>query len=116
MDKIIELLLYTTFVFAILTRFRLIFNNHHIALLLSLFLYNLLFELFMGIYDKTAIKLNLILHSTSQALTSVAIFVAIYELLTQVPEMSETIRMFLISIVIGLITKGINKFYNFSRI
>lgn len=116
MDKIIELLLYTTFVFAILTRFQLIFSNHYVALALALFLYNLLFEIFMAIYDKAAIKLDLIMHSISQSLNSVAIFAIIYEILRQVPEMSESIRMFLISIVIGLITKHFNKYYNFSRI
>lgn len=116
MDKILEFVLYTLFTFVILLRFQLLFNNHLLSLFLSMFLFSLMFEMFMAIYKKVALKVDLILLSVSKSLLSVAIFVILYELLKQIPEMSESFKMLLISVVIGLMIKLFNNYYNFSRV
>ena len=113
MDKILEFVLYTFFVFAILLRFQLIFNSHLLSLFLSLFLCNLFFEISMAIYKKIALKMDLVISSISKALISVAIFVILYEMAKKNPEMSESFKMLLISVTIGLMLKLFNKYYNF---
>lgn len=111
MDKVIELTLYIAFGFAILTNFQGLFKTHYTALFFCFYLFNLLFEIAMVIYEKGAVKSHLIFNSISQSLTSVAIFAIVYDLLSRVPEMTDSARMMIISLTIGIITKFFTKYY-----
>ena len=112
MDKVIEVILYIIFGFVILTRFQSLFKTQYVALFFCFYLFNLLFEIMTVIYEKGAVKSNLIFNSISQSLTSVALFAIIYDLLFRVPEMSESVRMMIISLFIGIITKFFTKYYD----
>lgn len=116
MDKIFELFLYTSFLFMLFSRILHITNKPFITLYLSLFLYNLIFEIIVAIYDKTAIKFDLIFHSMQQSFVAITLYAIINETLLSILEMSESIRMMIISFILGIVTKHFHKFYIFSRL
>lgn len=90
-------------------------NKPNITLFLVLFLFNLLFEIVVAIYDNTAIKFDFIIQAILQTAISVTLFVVFNEFLTPLKEMSENVRMAILSIIIGIVTKYFNIHYNFSR-
>ena len=115
MRKIIDFCIYTTFMVVLFNYLDNITHNRIVILVLSLLLFNSLLEIVLAIYDKEAIKFELLFHSLQQSLITVSLFVILNEILLPIQEMNKGIRLTIIAFLIGVSTKHFSKYYNFYR-
>ena len=81
MDKIVEFLLYGTFLYVILKRYNKMFILPLTCLFLAIFLYNILLYIAKSVYYKKAIKYMSLYDSIIKSFCILAIYVIISEIM-----------------------------------
>ena len=113
MEKYGQLIIATLIILYLLltneTNFR---SLHAITLFLTLFLFNLLFNILLQMYYRKPIKAKIVTENIKETLIGFVIYHLLLDVLTGIPEMKTTVKFTIISFVIALVTKQLNKYYS----
>jgi|SaaInlV_150m_DNA_4_1039716.scaffolds.fasta_scaffold05166_2 hypothetical protein len=116
MDKIIELFIAIIGILFIVTKNEVFFaSSHRLTLFLTMFLFNLLFDIVNLMRQYKPIKSSLIMYNIKQTCVGFVLYFVLFDTLSLIPELNGITKNVFLSIIIAIITKHSNKYYNFSH-
>lgn len=116
MDKIIEIIITTlVIIFIIMNNEKYFVSSHKFTFFLSLFLFNLSFDIINSMRQYKPIKSSLIHCNIKQTSIGFVLYFILFDILSLIQELNTNTKNIFIALIIAIITKHSNKYYNFSH-
>jgi hypothetical protein len=116
MEKVIEIIISTLILSYIFTNNENLFSSSNkVTLFLTLFIFNLFFDIMNYMRQMKPIKVSLLKDNLKQTGFAFVTFYLVHDLLTPIMEMQTNTKNIFIALIIAIVTKHSNKYYNFSH-